>query len=212
MASPAEWVAKSLGRHSTVARARVVRDDCVEIEQTDGDPTVTIRVVNTRVEAADIDRIGLRDVDAIVTIGPDGSYSWDAKMIAVKQGRDLYSNRELWRALGRKTFVGSESSEIEYFVDRVGGHDKVAELERIQPKLFRVHRTSGLDPLLVYCADEYMLSEDFVLNVLEEFPETQVIANLSSWNHITPEAVEEASRRGCQVWDLSGIYRALNRR
>lgn len=211
MASPAEWVARNLEEHRSVERTLVVRGDCVEIDRRHRYPTVTVRVVNSSVELADLDRIGLNDVDAIVTIRREVPYSWEAKAEARHRGRDLYSNRELWKAVNSRRFLGSESSDVEYFVDRIGSHDKVRELERIGSRLFRVHRTPSLGSLLVYCADEYILSEDFVHEVLAECPEVQVIANLSSWNKITPEAAEEGNRRGCRVFDRAGIYQALYR-
>lgn len=206
----ARWVAKSLKKHTGVSKAEVVNGDCVTIARNSGYRDVTVRVVDRHVDPSELDRIGLDDVDAIVTIGKNGTYSWDAKMAARTSGHDLYTNRELWRALNASQFVGSESSDVLYCVERVGGHDKVGELERVGPRLFRVHRTRGLDTLLVYCAHEYILSEQFVHDVLAECPEVQVITNLSSWNKITAEAAEEAKRRGCRVLDLSGAYGALN--
>lgn len=121
------------------------------------------------------------------------------------------SNRELWTAINSKMFLGIERSHVQYFIDRVGKHDRVRELERVGPNMFRVHRVGGLDALLVYCADEYILSEQFVDEVLGEFPDVQIVTNLSSWNRITDEAKAEAKRRGCQVLDLSGVYGSLNR-
>lgn len=92
MASPAEWVATSLKKHTSVKRARVVRDDCVEIERKDGYPTVTVRVVNTTIELADVERIGIGvdHVDAIVSLRKNRPYSWDAKTAARERGHDLY--------------------------------------------------------------------------------------------------------------------------
>jgi hypothetical protein len=210
MPSPAHWVARSLEKHNGVDRASVVGGDCVEIQRRSGLRAVTVRVVDTRVEDKDLDQIGLEDVDAIVTLRRQDPYAWEAKVQATNRGHDLYSNRELWRAINSERFVRSESSDVEYFVERIGSHDKVTQLERLGPKLFRVWRSSGLDEVIVYCADEYILSEDSVRTILEECPETQVIANLSSWNSITQEADDEAQRRDCRVFDLSGMYRALN--
>jgi hypothetical protein len=211
MASTAERMATGLLKHDNVIRVRVVDDDCVEVRRKSGYRTVTVRVVDTRVEAADLDTLGLDDVDAIVTVQRDAPYEWEAKVEAQHRGRDLYTNREFWSALNNRQFVGNESTEVEYFRNRIGAHDKVVELESIGQKLFRVHRSSGLRPLVVYCADEYIVSEDFVQRVVDEYPEVQFITNLSSWNRITPEAAAEARRHGCQVCDLSGIYGALNR-
>jgi hypothetical protein len=211
MTSAAERAATSLKKHRRVSKAEVVNGDCVKIARTSGYAEVTVRVVNTHVDPSDLDRIGLDDVDAIVTIGKNGTYSWDAKTEACNRGRDLYTNRELWTALNTKQFVGSESSDIQYFVERIGSHDKVRELKRVGRRLFRVHRTGRLDTLLVYCADEYILSEQFVHDVLADHRDVQVITNLSSWNKITAEASEEAKRRGCRVLDLSGVYGALYR-
>lgn len=149
-------------------------------------------------------------MDAIVVASFGATYEWAAREEAHARGLALLTGREFFGALNHRDLMDHDLNHAVYFIQRIGSHQRVVELHRVEAELFFVERDAALGDLLVFSADEYRLGESFVLDVARAHPEVQVITNLSAWNDYTPEADLEARRHGMRVFDLSGIYGALN--
>lgn len=203
----AERVAAGLIKHDGVLAAEANGD--LVLVRRPGLPVVTVRVVDApHLEETDLPGISVHGVDAIV-LPWRATYSWAAKEAAQSAGADLFNVTEFWGALNARRLAAYELNCVEYFIDRIESHDRVARLVRRGFQLFdveRLHRST----LRMYCADEYLLSEVFVQDVMGRHPGVQVITNLSAWNSYSDEAQSEALRLGARICDLSETYRALN--
>ena len=203
-------LALSLDNHDLVESVAIDGDQ-LEIRRVGDLPDVKILVVESGT-------IGVEDVVAlvqsvslngIVSASLDGGYEWPARSAANAKGLAVLSRRELWGALNVPRLDYYDTNSAKYFKERIGTHHAVKELIREGSDLFRVERKNH-ESLLVFCADEYVLSQTNVRSILQQHPDVDVISNLSAWNKYTPLAAKEAKSFQSRVFDLSGIYGALN--
>lgn len=210
----ADALAAALKRHDTVKATYRLDDISIDVERdheySGALSPVRLMASAELVDAAMLEDAAARGSQALVVVG-SGAYPWALKDRARQLGVGLFTIRQLFGALNDENIALYDHNSVEYFVKRVNAHRQVDHLERLNEFVFLVHRESGLDPLLIYVADEYTLSEAFVLDVIDEHPRLDIIANLSSWNSYTPQAASTARDAGVRVLDLSGITAALFR-
>lgn len=209
MGNPAALLAAKL-RDSARWSVEEVDGDTVAIDRDDM-PPVVVRVIDSPLRTTtDVAALGVADVDALVIVGEPAYWLSEAKAAAQGADADVYTLEEFFTALNSKRFKGSQLGTIHHFVETVRRHDRVSGLVRAATKVFDIERIGGLDVVRVYVADEYMLPEQFVDDVLDVFPTTVLIANISPWNNETPEALSRARERNSVVVDRRELFRALN--
>lgn len=195
-----------------MTRCEPLSPDLVEVEREHEHlgklPTVKIIAAAGPITVESIEDASARKSDALVALS--GTYEWSLKVHAPGLGIGLFDVRQLFGALNDADIAKYDHNSVAYFVKRTAAHKQVKRLDRVDEFDFIVHR-DNLKPLRIFVADEYMLSEAFVLDVLEVHPEVDVIANLSSWNSYTLQAAHRAEELGAKVLDLSGLTAALYR-
>ena len=195
---------------STAYSAEPVGSDALAIARY-GMPSVVVRATDRPLcTAADVTAVGVEGVDALVIMSEPGYWLIEAKAAARAAGADVYTVEELFTALNNPRFRGSQLGAVRHFIETLGRHDRVSNPVRVATKVFDVERTGGLDVVRIYAANEYILTEQFVDDVLDVFPTTVLIANISNWNKQTAEAMGRARERNSVVVDRRELFRALN--
>jgi hypothetical protein len=209
MSTPAEQLIARLGEHHNVNWSAPVEHDLVEVSLGERARIVMLRALTgASLDLAGAYELEIEPADVVVMIRYGAGYEWSAKEVVRDRGSDLYTIAQLWGALQSK-LKGYEEPKVRYFLSRFEDHNRVTAIERLSDRLVTIER-QGLEPLVVHIADEYILSEEFVLKVLRADPGVDIIANISQWNHYSPIGAQTARDYGIRVFDHKELYGALN--
>lgn len=104
---------------------------------------------------------------------------------------------------------GIAFSRISHLISVLGSHRNLTNVRRHDDIIFEADRTRQGDHLTIACMDEYSGGVEFVLKVLDAFPNVNVIYVGGNWNGYTNEALEFCKERQIGIFRGNEIIPAL---
>jgi len=90
-------------------------------------------------------------------------------------------------------------------------HRNVAQLSRCDDIVFEVKRRKQEDHLSIVCVDEYTVSLELVMTVVQTFPRTNIIFVGGKWNGYTSEAFDFCQEREIGIYNAGEIVGGLHK-
>lgn len=103
---------------------------------------------------------------------------------------------------------------LAYAIDSIQRHHLVLSVKKESQEFYKalvtIRRKGLYSNIKAYIADVYILTMDDVSEILNTFPDINCIVVISSWDHYTDLAKQEARRNGVGVFTLTEFREALN--
>ena len=85
----------------------------------------------------------------------------------------------------------------------------VNSVERLEEQIFKINRNGGLNDIVIYVVDAYVLGKGAALEIIEENPSIDAILVISNWDSYTYEAKKAAEERNVEIYDFGGLMSAV---
>jgi hypothetical protein len=212
-----DWIISTLSdaeKHEEIDSAIAIGDYLIEILTDDG-KTVIVGVI-------DSENITDSDVDRVYINGPKKPNLVIAKSDAIWSGSAIYYARQQnmgWGGMGQisSTFLTDDYSEIQrseykFVEDNLLRHSKVARLERVYDRVFKIHRTGSLAPITIVLINSYELSGDEVRHAIKKYGSFDVVLKTNPNGSPTGNAYSAALEIGADILVWRELLGRLNKR
>ncbi|MCQ6267138.1 hypothetical protein M1K46_15885 [Fictibacillus sp. WQ 8-8] len=98
---------------------------------------------------------------------------------------------------------------IQYFLDAIGGHNKVRKIEQVEEQLFKITKTNGRK-VLVHLTNIYAVSEAEVIEIMSSHSHIDAIVTISNWNSYSVSGKEVAKANKIGLFLMDEFMGALN--
>ncbi len=98
---------------------------------------------------------------------------------------------------------------IQYFLDAIGGHNKVRKIEQVEEQLFKITKTNGRK-VLVHLTNIYVVSEAEVIEIMSSHNHIDAIVTISTWNSYSVNGKEVAKANKIGLFLMDEFMGALN--
>ncbi len=98
---------------------------------------------------------------------------------------------------------------IQYFLDAIGGHNKVRKIEQVEEQLFKITKTNG-KKVLVHLTNIYVVSEAEVFEIMSSHDHIDAIVTISTWNSYSISGKEVAKANKIGLFLMDEFMGALN--
>lgn len=145
-----------------------------------------------------------------------------AKSSTVWQGNAIdYARQQniAWGGMGLITnafntgnYSSIQKREFDFVEKGLARHSRVARLERLFDRVFRIHRTGNLGPFTITLIDAYEMRGEEVQNAIDKYGKFDAILNTNPNSNPTGRAYAEADSVGAEIFIWRNLLCRLNQK
>ncbi|XHR94299.1 hypothetical protein ACFJIV_29100 [Mucilaginibacter sp. UC70_90] len=212
-----DWLISQLSnseKNEEINSATALGDSLIEILTGNG-KTVIIGVIDSV-------NITVSDVSEIYTSGPKKPNLVIAKSDAIWNGSAIDYSRQKnmgWGGIGQisstfqtNDYAAIQRGEYTFVEEGLLKHTRVARLERIYDRVFKIHRKGNLPPLTIALINSYELSGDEVRHAISKYGRFDAILKTNPNGSPTGNAHSAAAEIGAAIFIWRQLLSRLNKR
>lgn len=208
-----DWIIPKLLENGDVEKAIPLEDIYLEIHSKQGnkliaailpDSTVTLKIAEAALSHKTI------HPQIIVTVPRNSLWSGGAIDLARSKGIAWGGVGELHRAIDSHDIPSIQKKEYDFVERLLRQHDKVAGLERVYDRVYKIKRTIA-EPLKVMLMNEYEITAEHVRQARDTYGEFDIILKTNSYGGITTGAIDAAKLLSIEILKFGPFLGRLNK-
>lgn len=210
------WVVNILREKSDiVTHAEATGPQTITISRPHFEPfQAAIISISPLVQITDVQTFVEPSLDVSIVANVPKSASWSGPAIDYLSQRNLAWGTlgDLYSAVQAGDVRSYIRSEFRFFERVMRQHDKVAHTERVNEKVYTIHRIAPLRPITVVLINEYELTGDHIRTARDHYGAFDAVLRNNPNGGSTSDARAIADQMGAPIFEIRQLLGRLNSR
>lgn len=204
------WCIEKLRAHSKVNNVEELGDGLIKITNIHGDNFIIFAKSEDRSTIESISAIDIHQLDFLLNIKKDAYIDGPLIELSSSAGFAIGGIGDIFSALNGRDISTYISAEMSFIIRGLSQHTRVTNLERLDNRRFKIHRT-GLESVVILALNDYDFTAESVRAGIEKYIKFDAILTSNPNCRRSGNCEKAAASAGVRIFSWGELLGQLNR-